>query len=74
VKADRSVFLVQHVHEFPDGTEEVKLIGVHSSPANARAAVARLRLQPGFAETPKGFSIDEYDLDLDHWAEGYVAV
>lgn len=68
-----TAFVVQHVHEHADGTEDVKFIGVYSSRANAEAAVARLREQAGFADTPDSFSIDEYPIDRDHWTEGYVA-
>jgi hypothetical protein len=68
-----SVFVLQHVHAREDGVEDVKLIGVYSSREQARAAVARLGRLPGFADAPDGFHIDEYRVDQDHWAEGYVA-
>ena len=67
-----SVFVLQHVHSREDGGEDVKLIGVYSSREQAQAAVARLGRQPGFADAPDGFHIDEYRVDQDHWAEGYV--
>jgi hypothetical protein len=69
-----TVFVVQHVHEQQDGDEDVKLIGVYSSRETAAAAVARLRRQPGFSDTPEGFHVAEYRLDQDHWSEGYVIV
>lgn len=69
-----SVFVLQHVHAVADGDEDVKLIGVYSSRENADAAAARLRDQPGFADAPDGFHVDEYRLDQDHWAEGFVSV
>jgi hypothetical protein len=69
-----SVFVVQHVHERQDSDEEVKFIGVYSSREKAAVAVARLRRQPGFSDTPDGFHVEEYRLDQDHWAEGYVTV
>jgi hypothetical protein len=65
------VYVVQHLHEFDDGSEDVKFIGVYSSQAGAEAAVERLRTQAGFVDTPHGFHIDRYELDRDHWAEGY---
>lgn len=67
-----SVFVLQHVHSRDDGGEDVKFIGVYSSHENAQAAVARLARLPGFADAPNGFHIDEYRVDQDHWAEGYV--
>jgi hypothetical protein len=69
-----SVFVVQHVHVREEGVEEVKFIGVYSSREKAQAAVTRLRRQPGFVDASDGFNIDEYRVDQDHWAEGYVAV
>ena len=69
-----SVFVLQHVHSREDGVEDVKFIGVYSSREKAQAAVARLGRLPGFADALNGFHIDEYRLDQDQWAEGYVAV
>lgn len=67
-----SVYVLQHVHELADGTEDVKFIGVYSSQQNAQAAAERLRPAVGFADTPDGFHIDEYRIDHDQWTEGYV--
>ncbi len=64
--------MLQHVHAREDGVEDVKFIGVYSSREKVDAAVARLARLPGFAEAPKGFHIDEYCVDQDHWVEGYV--
>jgi hypothetical protein len=80
-----SVFTLQHLHVFPDGQECNKFIGVYSNEVSAKAAVERLKIQPGFCDHPKiidplledyisGFYIDEYSIDKDHWAEGYVTV
>jgi hypothetical protein len=69
-----SVFVVHHVHSQEDGTEDVKFIGVYSSREKAQEAVARLGRQPGFVDAPDGFCIDEYQVDRDQWAEGYVTV
>jgi hypothetical protein len=69
-----SVFVLQHVHSRSDGVEDVKFIGVYSSHEKAEAAVARVGRLPGFADAPDGFHIDEYRVDQDHWAEGFVAV
>ena len=67
-----SVYVVQHVHSQDDGTEDVKFIGVYSSREKAQEAVARLTRLPGFSDAPDGFQVDEYRVDQDHWAEGYV--
>jgi hypothetical protein len=67
-----SVFVLQHVHTLEDNVEDVKFIGVYSSREKAEAAVARMGRLPGFVDAPDGFHIDEYRVDQDHWAEGYV--
>jgi hypothetical protein len=74
MSASEDLFVVQHLHVLHDGEEDVKLIGVYSSSEGAERAVARLRLQAGFCDTPEGFSIDRYTLDEDHWTEGYVTI
>jgi len=79
----RTVFILQHVHVLPDGEEDVKLIGVYRTHEAAYAAIERLIVQPGFCEHPRllnpsvddegsGFTLDEYELDKDHWIEGFV--
>jgi len=66
------VFLLWHVHEFPDGEDDAKLIGVYSSREKAEQARQRVASQPGFRELPHGFQVSTYPLDKDHWTEGYV--
>jgi len=80
----KSVFIVQHLHVHPDGQrKDLKLIGAYRSLEAAHAAIERLRSQPGFRDFPRlldplvdtgqsGFYIDEYELDNDHWPEGFV--
>jgi hypothetical protein len=74
-----TVFVVQHV----SASEDIKFIGVYRSFEAARAAIERLSAQPGFREHPRlidplkdeeeaGFYIGEYELDKDHWSEGFV--
>lgn len=77
------VYILHHIHPVGD-EEDVKLIGVYSTEETARAAVHRLaslpgfvdspRLQTGYEETVDGFQISAYDLDKDHWTEGFVTV
>jgi hypothetical protein len=69
------LFLVQHVHKTGrKGPEVTKIIGIYSSRELAKEAVSRLQLAPGFRDSPSGFSIDEYEKNADHWAEGFVTV
>lgn len=70
----RAVFVLHHGHVLEDGEEDVKLIGCYSSRAAADAAIQRLRHKPGFDITPDDFTIDEYVLDQDNWADGFVTV
>jgi hypothetical protein len=82
------VFLLHHLHLLGD-EEGVKLIGVYSTEERARGAANRLASQPGFSDFPtlwpdglladdgearNGFEISAYEIDTDHWTEGYVTV
>ena len=67
-----AVYVVQHVHIINDDEEDVKMIGVYSTEQLGHEAVARLRLQPGFCDVPAGFHVERYELDKDHWTEGFV--
>ena len=67
------VFVVQHQHDL-DGCDEVKFIGVYSSEDRGWAAVERSRRLPGFCKHPDGFSVDAYEVDKDHWTEGFKTV
>ena len=62
------VFLLSHVSE----SDDEKIIGVYRVHADAQAAIERLRNKPGFVTFPDGFHIDRYELNRDHWTEGYV--
>jgi hypothetical protein len=66
-----SVFLVWHVHKIADFNEDEKLIGVYRTEDKAGAAVARLLDKPGFKDSVGGFQVVAYELDKDHWGEGY---
>ena len=68
------VFLLQHIHEFDDGHEDVKFIGVFSSREAANAALDRVRKQPGFRDLPQAFDISPHTLDETSWLEGYVTL
>jgi hypothetical protein len=81
----KSVFIVQHLNVLSSGQENAKLIGAYRSSEAAHAAIDRLKAQPGFCDHPRvidplrddeeaGFYIDEYELDKDHWTEGFDTV
>jgi len=82
IQAHMRVYVVQHLNLLDEDREDVKMIGVYSSQESAEAAIRRLREQPGFLDLPKlinpdvdeerqGFYIDAYEIDKDHWTEGY---
>ena len=50
------------------------LIGVYSDDASARAAMDRIGNKPGFIDHPDGFEISPYEVDRDHWTEGFVVI
>jgi hypothetical protein len=69
----KTVFVLQHEFEWCSHVE-VKFIGVYATQADAEAAASRLREQPGFRDWPDGFSIDSYEIGVDHWVEGFVTL
>ena len=68
------VYLVHHVHELPGGAEDIKLIGVYSTRGKAQDAIRRVYGELGFRDCLEGFSVDKYEIDKDHWVEGYVTL
>jgi hypothetical protein len=69
--AMNNVYLLQHSHEFDDGSESVKVLGIYSTRKEAKAAIIRFLRLPGFCDAPKGFSVDKFELNKDEWVEGY---
>ncbi len=67
----KSVFIVFHARETSNGVDSVKMIGAYSSKQAGESAILRLIKQPGFRDLPDGFSVDEYEIDKDHWQEGF---
>lgn len=67
------VHLLWFVKEMPEGEEDIELlIGVYSSEAEARAAIERVKDKRGFADFREGFQICPYELNRDHWTEGFI--
>jgi len=68
---EESVFLLWHVREKAgDGSD--LLIGVCRTQGDAEAAIDRLKSKSGFGAAPEGFRINRYELNRDHWEDGYV--
>ena len=66
------VFVLHHVRRDDEYAENAKLIGIYRSQEAVDAAIARLAGQPGFRDYPEGFQAEAYELDKDHWSEGFV--
>jgi homoserine kinase type II len=66
--------LLWHVPEGDEYKERAKLIGVYSTYRHAQEAIERLKDKPGFAGYPVGFETDPYEMDRDHWEEGFGIV
>ncbi|MFZ0978705.1 MAG: hypothetical protein WAN23_04805 [Candidatus Acidiferrales bacterium] len=66
------VFLLWYVHAPDSADEDELLIGVYSAEEEARAAIERLKNKPGFVNSQDGFQIHPYEVNRDHWTEGFV--
>ena len=66
-----SVVLLWHTDD-RDETDDSKLIGVYATELDAEGAVSRLKDKPGFVDTPSGFLMERYEINADHWTEGFV--
>lgn len=69
----QTVFVLQHSYE-RDFCDETKFIGVYLTNELAEAAIDRLKTQPGFKDRIEDFYISEYELNKDHWTEGFCAM
>jgi len=60
-----------HVRADDEYADDAKFIGVYSSEEEAKKAIVRLKDQPGFRDHPAGFQISKYEINKDHWTEGF---
>ena len=66
------VFLLWYVRA-PDSVDKDELlIGVYGTEEEAMSAVARLEDKPGFVGAMDGFQIHPYEMNRDHWTEGFI--
>jgi hypothetical protein len=66
-----TVYVLHHIRKDDKYGDNAKLIGIYRSKNNANDAIRRLAGQPGFRDHPKGFHTEPYELDRDHWTEGF---
>jgi homoserine kinase type II len=69
-----AVQLLWFVQQRAGSDDTELLIGVYGTEQDAKAAVERLRDKPGFADFPQGFLIEQYEVNQDHWTEGFKRV
>jgi hypothetical protein len=65
-----TVYLLSHVRA-DDEDQDMKVCGIYSSNQEARSAIRRLAVEPGFKDHQNGFYISEYEINKDHWTEGF---
>ena len=65
------VYLLCHDYETPTSPDNGEILGIFGSETDARQAMADLASKPGFIAFPQGFTIDRYEVDEDHWTEGF---
>ncbi|HBF35730.1 MAG TPA: hypothetical protein DDW50_00230 [Firmicutes bacterium] len=68
----KSVYLLQHSYEV-NGCDETKVIGIYETKEKAEETIEKLKRAPGFARYPDSFCIDQYEINQDHWIEGFMA-
>jgi hypothetical protein len=69
---DNKVYLLWFLQEMAECEDAELLIGVYSSEAEAKAAIQRVKDQKGFVDFTEGFQIHAYELNRDHWTEGFI--
>ncbi|WP_276482644.1 DUF7336 domain-containing protein [Paraflavitalea pollutisoli] len=69
----KTAFILHHSYDL-DGYDETKLIGIYSTMEQAELAINRLKGLNGFKYHPDKFEISEYELDKDHWTDGFATM
>jgi hypothetical protein len=67
----KSIYLLSHDYETPTSLDNGILLGIYHSEADARKSKEELATQPGFDQFPNGFHIDRYQINEDHWTDGF---
>jgi len=63
-----AVYLAWHT----DARGDEKLIGVYRTEEDALAAFERVKAKRGFSDEGGEFECVRYELNRDHWTEGFV--
>jgi hypothetical protein len=70
-RCKKFIFLYHIRYEDTDD-EDVKIVGIYSSPKQAKLALERVKNKPGFIDYPDDFKIFASVLNRDGWCEGFV--
>ena len=62
------VYLLWHT----DAHDDEKLVGVYRTEKDAIGAIERVRTKPGFLDEGGKFECARYELNQDHWTEGFA--
>lgn len=65
----KTVFLLWHTQDLPDGGEDAKLLGVYSSRQLAEQKIEQKYRNLAGLNADGDFVIDEYEVDQDDWDE-----
>lgn len=66
------VFLLWHHYPDVPGDDNAKLLGVYSSKKLAEQQIETFyKSLPGFRTSNGEFTVDKYEVDKNHWAEGF---
>ncbi|MEU0966882.1 hypothetical protein ABZ357_16205 [Streptomyces sp. NPDC005917] len=65
-----AVHALIHLHDFPDGSADFKLLGVFSSEDKAARAEAAGAELPGFRDFPDGFQVVRVEVDATRALQG----
>jgi hypothetical protein len=68
------VFVLHHINRPDTDDENAKLIGIYATQEAGQRAIDRLKDMPGFRDPTGHFHLEAYQLDQDHWSEGFGPV
>jgi len=67
-----TAYMLWFEQERDDCDDCALFIGVYSKEEQAKAAIERVKSQKGFIDFPEGFHIYPYELNKDHWTQGFI--
>jgi len=70
----KTIWQLHHVRELDNGCEDIKQIGLFASEGEARAAMAQVKLEPGFREYPNDFVLEKVALGYVAFEQGFVTL